>query len=65
MHDAGRPLVTDVNVRPGGATRMTVIAGVDLHCAPFAEAWGLPFDGALERLARPRLVLRHFEEELV
>lgn len=65
MHDAGVPLVTDLNARPGGATRMTVVAGVDLHCAPFAEHWGLPFEGALEPIAASLLVLRHFEEELV
>lgn len=64
MHDAGAPLVTDLNARPGGATRMTVVAGVDLHCAPFAEHWGLPFADALEPLTEPRLVLRHFEESV-
>lgn len=64
MHEAGAPLVTDLNARPGGATRMTVVAGVDLHCAPFAELWGLPFAQALEPLSAPRLVLRHFEEEV-
>lgn len=66
LHDAdGAPLLTDLNARPGGATRMTVLAGADLLCAPFAELWGLPFEGAGEPLAEPRIVVRHFEETLV
>lgn len=32
--------VTDVNPRPGGATRMSVAAGVDIHAAMLAHAWG-------------------------
>lgn len=32
--------VTDVNPRVGGATRMSVAVGVDVHCAMLAEAWG-------------------------
>lgn len=66
MHDAGgAPLVTDLNARPGGATRMTTVAGVDLICAPFAELWGLPFGDDMARLEQERWVVRHFEEELV
>lgn len=66
MHDEnGDPHLTDLNARPGGATRMTVVAGVDLLCAPFAELWGLPFDDIFSALHGERHVIRHFEEELV
>lgn len=52
--------ITDVNPRPGGGTRMTVAAGVDLHSAALADALGEPF--ALPRLERERFVVRHWEE---
>ena len=55
--------ITDVNPRPGGGTRMSVAAGVDLHSAALADAWGQPFE--LPRLAREYFVVRHWEEEVM
>ena len=63
LQDDDGPAVTDLNARPGGATRMSVVAGADLLCAPFAELWGLPFPGVGLPLAET-YVVRHFEEEL-
>ncbi len=66
MHDEdGDPQVTDLNARPGGATRMTGVAGADLLCAPFAELWGLPLDDIFLPLRDERFVVRHFEEEVL
>jgi len=54
--------ITDVNPRPGGGTRMTVAAGVDLHCAALADLWGETID--LPPLVRERFVVRHWEEDV-
>lgn len=50
--------VTDVNPRPGGATRMTVVAGVDVHTAMAAAAWGEDPEPYLPALAREVHVAR-------
>lgn len=63
MHDGdGRRLITDLNARPGGGTRMTVAAGVDVLCAPFADLWELPVSDLMSPLQDDRIVVRHFEE---
>lgn len=54
--------ITDVNPRPGGGTRMTVAAGVDLHSAAVADVWGQTIE--LPRLDRERFVVRHWEENV-
>jgi carbamoyl-phosphate synthase large subunit len=57
--------VTDVNPRPGGATRMSVAAGMDFHAAALADAWGedpMPYLPALER---PRWVARGYVERVL
>jgi carbamoyl-phosphate synthase large subunit len=54
--------ITDVNPRPGGGTRMTVAAGVDLHCAALADVWGMPLE--LPPLDGERFVVRHWEEDV-
>ncbi|MBE2316897.1 ATP-grasp domain-containing protein [Solirubrobacter sp. CPCC 204708] len=55
--------ITDVNPRPGGGTRMTVAAGVDLHCAALADVWGHMLE--LPPLPRERFVVRHWEENVL
>jgi carbamoylphosphate synthase large subunit len=54
--------IIDVNPRPGGGTRMTVAAGVDLHSAALVDVWG----GTLELppLDREKFVVRHWEENV-
>lgn len=60
-----RWLVTDVNPRLGGATRMSVVAGMDFHAAMVAEAWGEDARPFLPGLARERWVARGYVERLL
>jgi ATP-grasp domain len=56
--------VTDLNPRCGAATRMTVLAGVDVIGAALADLWGqdpAPFLGDIE--GEP-YVVRHYEESI-
>jgi biotin carboxylase len=63
--DDDRWLVTDVNPRPGGATRMSVAAGMDYHGAMLADAWGLDPRPHLPGLDAERWVARGFVERIV
>jgi predicted ATP-grasp superfamily ATP-dependent carboligase len=56
--------VTDVNPRPGGATRMSVAAGVDIHSAMLAEAWGEDPRPFLPVLTGDRWVTRGYVERV-
>ena len=62
-HD--RWLVTDVNPRPGGATRMSVAAGMDFHAAMVADAWGEDARRFLPGLTRERWVARGYVERVL
>jgi carbamoylphosphate synthase large subunit len=56
--------VTDVNPRPGGATRMSVVCGLDVHGAMVADALG---EDPAAHLATPgdeRYVLRGYVERV-
>lgn len=60
--DGGGWCVTDVNPRPGGATRMSVVCGVDVHSAMLADACGEPADAHLAPLTVERWVTRGYVE---
>jgi len=63
--DGDRWLITDVNPRPGGATRMSVAAGMDYHAAMLADAWGDDPRPFLPGLAAERWVARGYVERLL
>lgn len=60
-------VVTDVNARSGGGTRMSTAAGVDILGAVYADQLGLPFDAtaALAPLAEDVYVVRQPDEFVV
>jgi carbamoylphosphate synthase large subunit len=55
-------LITDVNPRPGGGTRMCAAVGVDFLAATLADAWGLDVGPLLSKLVGERFVTRQYEE---
>ena len=59
--------VTDVNARPGGGTRMSSAAGVDILAAVYADQLGLSFDpeASLALLATEVFVVRQPDEFVV
>ena len=56
--------VTDLNPRPGAATPMSALAGVDVTAAALADLWGEPAEPFLGRLEGEPFVVRHYEELL-
>lgn len=66
MRSPGRDdwTITDVNPRPGAGTRLTVVAGVDVHMAGLQAARGSPRE-ELPRLPGERLVVREYVEYVV
>jgi biotin carboxylase len=58
-------LVTDVNPRPGGATRMSVAAGMDYHSALLADVWGDDPRPYLPGLVGERWVARGYVERVL
>jgi hypothetical protein len=46
----GHHVITDLNLRPGGGTAMSVAAGIDVLSAAFACRWSEPYDGYLDRV---------------
>lgn len=59
--------VTDLNARPGGGSRMSTAAGVDILGASYAEILDRPFDivDALEPLSGDTFVVRQYNEYVV
>jgi len=49
MRSHGEWVVTDINLRPGAGTTMTVAAGVDVLAAAFACRWNEPYSKFLEK----------------
>jgi carbamoylphosphate synthase large subunit len=65
MHDGeGRPLVIDVNPRPGAGTAMSGACGVDFLAAHVAMALGRDPAPFLPQLAGERFVVRTYVEIL-
>lgn len=64
MRGPGGWEVTDLNPRPGAATPMSALAGVDVTAAALAELWGEPPEAFLGRLAGEPFVVRRYEELL-
>lgn len=60
--DSDEWLITDVNPRTGGGTRMCAAVGLNFPGANLADAWGQPFDHLLPRLDASRVVVRQFKE---
>lgn len=56
--------VTDVNPRPGGATRMSVVCGLDVHGAMVADALGEDPSAHLAAPGDERFVLRGYVERV-
>jgi carbamoylphosphate synthase large subunit len=64
MRRQGQWVVTDVNPRPGAGTSMAVPTGNDFLAASFAAAWGEPWHGFFQTLARDAYVVRQHAEVL-
>lgn len=67
MRLGGEWVVTDVNARPGGGTRLSSAAGVDILGAVYADLLGCTFDAAeaLRQLDRDVHVVRQFDEYVI
>jgi carbamoylphosphate synthase large subunit len=59
--------ITDLNARPGGGSRLSTAAGVDILGASYAEILDQPFDiaGALQPLSEDTYVVRQYDEYVV
>ncbi len=62
MTHEGRPVVTDINPRPGAATAMSVAVGMDFFGASFARARGEDPRPAFRKLSGEAFVTRQYCE---
>ena len=60
--DASTVKLTDLNPRPGAGTRLSAAAGVNVHVAMLADAWGESINGLLPRLENDRFIVRQYRE---